>query len=186
MPAESLRGIANYNISTFFWYFEARHNASTAPLTIYLAGGPGESSTYSAVSSESGPCYANPDGNSTTINPWSFNNHVNVLYIDQPVQTGFSYDTLVNGTYDVLTNAVTPMDESELHTVLANHSYSIGTFASQNPLTTTNTIVSSAKALWRFAENWLTSFPEYKTTSKEISVWTNSVSSYLHRLYQIA
>jgi hypothetical protein len=32
----------------------------------------------------------------------------------------------------------------------------------------------------------LTSFPEYKTTSKEISVWTNSVSSYLHRLYQIA
>jgi carboxypeptidase C (cathepsin A) len=85
MPAESLRGIANYNISTFFWYFEARHNASTARLTIYLARGPGESSTYSAVSSESGPCYANPDGNSTTINPWSFNNHVNVLYIDQPV-----------------------------------------------------------------------------------------------------
>ena len=147
LPAESLRYIAKYNISTFFWYFEARYNASTTPLATYLARGPGYSSKYSALSSESGPCYANPDGNSTTINPWSFNNHVNVLYIDQPVQTGFSYDTFVNGTYDLQTNAVTLMDESELHTVVVNNSYSIGTFASQNPLTTTNTTVTSAKVL---------------------------------------
>jgi len=35
--------------------------------------------------------------------------------------------------------------------------------------------VTSAKALWHFAENWLSSFPEYKTTSNKISLWTNSV-----------
>ena len=181
MPASLLQGIADYNINTFFWYFEARHNSSTAPLAIYLAGGPGESSIYSALSSESGPCYANADGKSSTINPWSFNNHVNVLYIDQPVQTGFSYDTLVNGTYDVLSNAVTPVPQSELHIVETNNTYRLGTFASQNPLTTTNTTVTAAKALWHFAENWLTSFPEFKSSSKDISIWTNSVSVHLVR-----
>jgi carboxypeptidase C (cathepsin A) len=49
-----------------------------------------------------GPCYINDDANSTTLNPWSFNNEANVLYIDQPVQTGFSYDVLINGTLDQL------------------------------------------------------------------------------------
>lgn len=175
LPASLLQGIADYNISTFFWYLEARHNASTAPLAIYLAGGPGESSIFTALSSESGPCYANTYRKTTTINPWSFNNYVNVIYNDQPVQTGFSYDTLVNGTYDVLTNAVTPVPQDQLHAVISNNSFSVGTFASQHPLRTTNTIVTTVKALWHFAENWLTSFPEYKSTSKGISVWTNSV-----------
>lgn len=103
-----------------------------------------------------------------------------MLYIDQPVQIGFSYDTLVNGTYNVLTNGVTPVPQDQLHTVVTNISVNLGTFASQNPLTTTNTSVSNAKALWHFAENWLSSFPGYKTSSKEISVWANSVSPCLH------
>lgn len=106
---------------------------------------------------------------------------MNVLYIDQPVQTGFSYNTLVNGTYDVLSNAVTPVPRSQLHTVQGNISYGLGTFASQDPLATTNTTVTTAKALWHFAEKWLTSFPELKTSSKEISVWTNSESALLAR-----
>jgi len=55
-------------------------------------------------------------------------------------------------------------------------SFSVGTFASQNPLRTTNTAMTTVKALWHFTENWLTGFPEYKSTSKEISVWTNLVS----------
>src|ERR1700677_3480707 len=68
LPAEALSGVADYSISTFFWYFEARHNPQNAPLAIYLSGGPGQPSSQAAVSSESGPCYVNSDGNSTTIN----------------------------------------------------------------------------------------------------------------------
>ena len=29
---------------SFFWFFEARHNPHTAPLTLYLSGGPGADS----------------------------------------------------------------------------------------------------------------------------------------------
>ena len=28
----------------FFWFFEARHNASSAPITLWLTGGPGDDS----------------------------------------------------------------------------------------------------------------------------------------------
>jgi hypothetical protein len=46
--------------------------------------GAGESSTYSAAN-EGGPCYVLEDSNTTTTNPWSYNEYSNVLYIDQPV-----------------------------------------------------------------------------------------------------
>ena len=41
---------------------------------------------------DGGPCYIMSDGNSTEPNPSSMNNKVNMLYVDQPVGTGFSYD----------------------------------------------------------------------------------------------
>ena len=85
LPASTLADVGNYSINAFFWYFQARNNPESAPLTIYQAGGPGESSTGPALSGESGPCIVNIDSKSTTINPWSFNEHSNVLYIDQPV-----------------------------------------------------------------------------------------------------
>ena len=177
LPASALDGIADYNISTFFWYFEARHNPKTAPLAIYLSGGPGEPSSKAAVSSESGPCYVNPDGNSTSINPWSFNEHVNMLYIDQPVQTGFSYNFLINGTFNLETSDVTP-SESKDWLPTQNATYRVGTFSGQDSRQTTNTSIASAKALWRFSEHWLTSFPEYNTKSPQISVWGNSYGGY--------
>lgn len=153
LPSGVLGNVGNYNISTFFWYFEARHNAKTVLLVIHLAGGPGEPSTYAVLSSESGPCYANLDGNSTTINPWSSNNHVNTLYIDQPVQEGFSYNSLTNGTFGLATSNVIsadPLKEApeQNATVLG------GTFASQDPLSTINNSITSAKAFGHFAENW--------------------------------
>jgi len=39
---------------------------------------------------ENGPCFVGSDSNSTYLNPYSWNNEVNMLYIDQPVQVGFS------------------------------------------------------------------------------------------------
>ena len=143
----------DFNISTFYWFFESRRDPANAPLSIYLAGGAGESS-LDGVAGEGGPCNINADSNSTTINPWSFNNEVNMLYIDQPVQTGYSYDTLVNGTLDLILNIIAPTDFSSSFEV--NETTLWGTFPSQNTSSITHGSERGASALWHFMQVWIT------------------------------
>jgi cathepsin A (carboxypeptidase C) len=76
----------------FYWFFEARENPETAPLVLWMTGGPGCSSEV-ALFGENGPCAVTADGNATTLNPFSWNTNANLLYIDQPAGTGFSYGT---------------------------------------------------------------------------------------------
>lgn len=73
----------------WYWFFESRTNASTDPLVLWMTGGPGCSSLV-ALFYENGP-YHIQDDLSLTLNPYSWNTRANVLYIDQPVNTGFSY-----------------------------------------------------------------------------------------------
>lgn len=148
----------DFPLNTFFIYFEARNDAENAPLVIYLAGGPGESSIFTAMNSEGGPCYVNLDGNSTTLNPWSLNNHANMLYIDQPVGAGFSYTALVNATYNVTSNEIKPLSEYDGEIPESNIILGQGTYTDPSLWATTNTSVSSALALWHFAEHWLAEY----------------------------
>ncbi|KAJ4300808.1 hypothetical protein N0V90_002896 [Kalmusia sp. IMI 367209] len=164
----------DFDIHTYFLYFEARNDPENAPLGIYLAGGPGESSTYSAMSGEEGPCYVNFDANSTTLNPWSLNNNVNMLYIDQPVGAGFSYTSLIKGTHDALEGTITPLSAYDGDVPTQNATFGQGTYTDPSPWSTTNTTISSAQALWHFAEHWLTQFPEYKSSNKNVGIWGNS------------
>ncbi|KAJ9604470.1 hypothetical protein H2200_011306 [Cladophialophora chaetospira] len=175
LPQSALSDISfNFDINTYFLYFDARNDPENAPLVIYLAGGPGESSTFTAMSSEGGPCYVNLDGNSTTLNPWSLNNDANMLYIDQPVGAGFSYTTLVNATYDLLNNAIKPLSDYDGDIPENSLIFGQGTYTNPTVWATTNTTVSTARALRHFAEHWLTQFPEYKSNNKKIGVWGNS------------
>ena len=77
----------------WFWFFEARNSPSTAPLAMWLNGGPGCSSMI-GLFQENGPCTFNNVSGSTpspVLNPHSWNNFANMLYIDQPISTGFSF-----------------------------------------------------------------------------------------------
>ncbi|KAI5358161.1 Putative peptidase S10, serine carboxypeptidase, alpha/Beta hydrolase [Septoria linicola] len=171
-----------YNTSLFFWYFEARSNPSDAQTVIYLAGGPGISS-MSAATQSGGPCTVLPDSNSTESNPWAWNEHVNMLYIDQPVGTGFSYDSFFNGTRDLLYTGssdgdfydITPLDDTS-RLPAENATSRHGTF----PVTshTANTTAGAARTLWQFAQTWFTEFPGYKTTDIRISLWGHSYAGY--------
>ncbi|KAJ6616463.1 alpha/beta-hydrolase [Mycena sp. CBHHK59/15] len=88
------------NASMWFWFFEARNSPDTAPLTLWINGGPGCSSMI-GLFQETGPCQVNPDSKSTTLNPYSWNNISNMIYIDQPIGAGFSTGTAtVNSTDD--------------------------------------------------------------------------------------
>lgn len=159
-----------FNLNTFYWFFPARNNPESAPLSIYLAGGPGAASTYAAAM-ESGPCVAQPDNNSTEINPWSFNNHVNMLYIDQPLYAGFSYDEVKDGLLDILTNDIYSTPGS------GNITMWPGKFGSQDPSRTVGTSQNAARILYEVVQIWTQHFPSCHTwEGRKLSIWGNSVS----------
>ncbi|KAF8602051.1 carboxypeptidase C [Ceratobasidium sp. AG-I] len=74
----------------FFWFFESRSNPSKAPLVLWLNGGPGCSSSTGLLF-ELGPCNIADEGRNTTFNKYSWNTHANVLFLDQPINVGYSY-----------------------------------------------------------------------------------------------
>ncbi|KAL5528105.1 hypothetical protein ACEPAF_7241 [Sanghuangporus sanghuang] len=79
--------------SMWWWFFAARNNAATAPLAIWLNGGPGSSSMI-GLFQENGPCRINTDEQTLSLNPFSWNNNANMLYIDQPIGVGYSHGDL--------------------------------------------------------------------------------------------
>ncbi|KAF7982156.1 hypothetical protein HWV62_29913 [Athelia sp. TMB] len=83
--------------SVWFWFFEARENPDTAPLSLWFNGGPGSSSMI-GLFQEHGPCRITNDSSTVVYNPYSWNNVSNMLYIDQPIGVGFSYGTESVGT----------------------------------------------------------------------------------------
>ncbi|CCM05789.1 uncharacterized protein FIBRA_08022 [Fibroporia radiculosa] len=73
----------------FFYFFESRNDPDTDDVVFWTNGGPGASSAM-GLFMELGPCrVAGP--NSTTYNPYGWNDKANVFFIDQPVGVGFSY-----------------------------------------------------------------------------------------------
>eukprot|EP01121_Diplochlamys_sp_Union-15-3_P003180 TRINITY_DN1302_c0_g1_i1.p1 TRINITY_DN1302_c0_g1~~TRINITY_DN1302_c0_g1_i1.p1 ORF type:complete len:419 (-),score=58.78 TRINITY_DN1302_c0_g1_i1:11-1267(-) len=80
---------ASKNANIFYWMCESQNNPETDPVVMWMTGGPGCSSEL-ALLFENGPWSINPDL-TLKVNPYSWNNNANVLYIDQPVGTGFSY-----------------------------------------------------------------------------------------------
>lgn len=78
----------------FFWLFESKSNPTTDPLLMWLSGGPGCSSQL-ALLVENGPCTVK--NGRTRINPYSWHQNANVMWVDQPAGVGFSTGL---GTHD--------------------------------------------------------------------------------------
>ncbi|KAL2826408.1 Alpha/Beta hydrolase protein [Aspergillus cavernicola] len=158
--------------SNLFFYYAKSTVKSSAPLTVYLSGGPGASSMYS-MTIGSGPCTVNADSNSTSPNPWSWTAESDILYIDQPVQTGFSYDVLTPASVDYATGIITPLDSGEGYPAV-NHTFDTGVVGSQELNGTANSTTNGATTMWNFLQVWLNEFPEYKSPDQGIHIWTES------------
>jgi carboxypeptidase D len=78
-----------HNGHLFFWHFSQTHIANKQRTVIWLNGGPGCSSEDGAMM-EIGPFRVKSDGN-LEYNDGAWNEFANVLFVDQPVGTGFSY-----------------------------------------------------------------------------------------------
>jgi len=75
------------------WLFDSRATPQDDPLVVWLTGGPGCASEV-ALFYENGP-YKFPEDVTKqapiTSNEFAWNNSANLLYVDQPIGTGFSH-----------------------------------------------------------------------------------------------
>ncbi|XP_068657169.1 serine carboxypeptidase-like 2 [Aristolochia californica] len=84
----------------FYYFVESESNPKMDPLLVWLTGGPG-CSALSGFLFEIGPLNVKTvqyDGSlpSLTFNPNSWTQVANVIFLDQPVGTGFSYASISN------------------------------------------------------------------------------------------
>jgi len=95
------------NGNMFFWFFPAENEPSTAPVVIWLQGGPGGSSMFGLLKLH-GPILTTVDENDVLTgvaeNPSSWHKKHNMLYIDNPVGAGFSYSNKMPTTQDEVTD----------------------------------------------------------------------------------
>ncbi|KAI9888573.1 MAG: Cell death protease [Vezdaea aestivalis] len=77
------------NANLFFWLFHNRHIGEKQRTVIWLNGGPGCSSEDGALM-EVGPYRVKEDG-TLRLNDGSWDEFANVVFVDQPAGTGFSY-----------------------------------------------------------------------------------------------
>ncbi|CAH0380500.1 unnamed protein product [Bemisia tabaci] len=78
-----------YNSNLFFWYFPAEKANGTTPLALWLQGGPGATSLF-GLFEEHGPYYIDKKGQAR-LRHYSWTRKLSMLYIDNPVGTGFSF-----------------------------------------------------------------------------------------------
>uniref|UniRef100_A0A6N2MI42 Carboxypeptidase n=1 Tax=Salix viminalis TaxID=40686 RepID=A0A6N2MI42_SALVM len=90
-----------YGRALFYWFVEAVEDPQSKPLLLWLNGGPGCSSIAYGMAEEIGPFHIKPDGKTLYLNPYSWNQVANVLFLDSPVGVGFSYS---NTSSDLLDN----------------------------------------------------------------------------------
>ncbi|KAF7938046.1 hypothetical protein EAE99_001718 [Botrytis elliptica] len=154
------------NSHTFFWFFEARNDPANAPVTLWLNGGPGSDSMI-GLFQELGPC--NVTANLTTeLNPYSFSEYSNLLFLSQPLGVGFSYGSEGEGSLNPSTG------------VYENSSFAgaQGRYPVINA-TALDTTDLSAVAAWHVLQGFLGGLPQLDpavnlTTKKEFNLWTES------------
>ena len=78
-----------YDSNQFFWYFPAMiPNKKDAPVIVWLQGGPGASSLF-GLFTENGPLRVRNNQFERRKYNWALSHHI--IYIDNPVGTGFSF-----------------------------------------------------------------------------------------------
>ncbi|KAI8988023.1 Alpha/Beta hydrolase protein [Mycotypha africana] len=90
----------------YFYFVESKNNPVKDPTVLWLNGGPGCSSMMIGNWINIGPCKVNAFGNDIVPNPYSWNNAANLIFLDQPVETGYSYgDTKIRTTEEAAQDA---------------------------------------------------------------------------------
>lgn len=132
-----------------------------------MNGGPGSDSLI-GLFQELGPCRIT-ENLTSTINPWSWNNVSNVLFLSQPVGVGFSYQ-------DQEVGSLNPYTGGFLNASQANVT---GRYPTLEPEEggSIDTTDLAAMAAWETIQGFLSGLPQLAAdvgTEKVFNLWTES------------
>lgn len=85
-----------WNSNTFYWFFPAMNGDANAPLLMWMNGGPGATSLY-GLFEELGPFSVDASGTVLVPRNTTWNNEFAMVFVDNPVGTGFSYTESTQG-----------------------------------------------------------------------------------------
>ncbi|KAI9666958.1 MAG: hypothetical protein M1831_001463 [Alyxoria varia] len=151
------------DMHAFFWYFESRRDPENDPVSLWLNGGPGSDSQI-GLFQELGPCNISKELESI-VNPYSWTNVSNFIFLSQPYGTGFSNKQEQIGSANNISGAfqnasVAPPD---------------GRYPTTVPLEIDTTELA-AIAGWEIIQAFYSNLPKLSpsTKSKEFNLWTES------------
>ncbi|KKY25724.1 putative pheromone processing carboxypeptidase kex1 [Phaeomoniella chlamydospora] len=112
MHAGHIEVTPEHNGNLFFWHYQQRHIAERTRTVIWFNGGPGCSSMDGAMM-ELGPYRVHEDSK-LVYNEGSWDEFANLLFIDNPVGTGFSYvdtDSYIHELPEMAANVITFLEK---------------------------------------------------------------------------
>ncbi|KAI8268584.1 hypothetical protein K4K58_004676 [Colletotrichum sp. SAR11_239] len=154
------------DVHVFFWFFESRRDPANDPVTLWLNGGPGSDSLI-GLFEEIGPCEV-VENMTTVLRDYSWTDISNVLFLSQPVGTGFSYSEkevgFLDPTYLLVDKEPESSDERE------------GRWAVIDP-TKEDTSRLAAITCWEVLQGFYDALPQLSTSnisSIDFHLWAES------------